>query len=79
MSWSDLRRIIPITVGVVLLLVGAGWAAQGANVIGGSSLMDGNAIFVLLGGIIAVIGLGLVAYGAVSKPRAQAPAAGASA
>lgn len=70
-----MRRIIPVIVGVVLLLVGIGWAAQGAGVIGGSSLMDNNTVFVLLGGIIAVLGVGLVAYGAVLKPKAQAPAA----
>jgi hypothetical protein len=70
-----LRKIIPIIIGVVLLLVGIGWAAQGAGVIGGSSLMDNNTTFVLLGGIIAVLGIGLVAYGAVSKPKPQAPAA----
>lgn len=67
-------RIVPIIIGVVLLLVGVAWAAQGAGVIGGSSLMDNNTVFVLLGGIIAVLGLALLAYGAVSKPKAQAPA-----
>lgn len=70
-----MRRIIPVIVGVVLLLVGIGWAAQGAGVIGGSSLMDKNTIFVFLGGIIAVLGIGLVAYGAVVKPKAQVSAA----
>ena len=70
-----MRRIIPIIIGVILLLVGIGWAAQGAGVIGGSSLMDNNSTFVLLGGIIALIGLALVAYGAVLKPKPQAPAA----
>lgn len=67
-------RIVPIIIGVVLLLIGVAWAAQGAGVIGGSSLMDNNTVFVLLGGIIAVLGLALLAYGAVSKPKAQAPA-----
>jgi hypothetical protein len=75
---SALRRIIPIVIGIVLLVLGAGWAAQGANVIGGSSLMDGNTIFVLLGGVVAVIGLALVAFGVALK-KGQAPAAGASA
>jgi hypothetical protein len=76
---GDLRRIVPIVVGIVLLLLGAGWAAQGANVIGGSSLMDGNTIFVLLGGIIAVIGLALIGYGVAAKGRVQATTPGASA
>lgn len=67
-------RIVPIVIGVVLLLVGAAWAAQGAGVMGGSSLMDNNATFILLGGIIAVLGVALVAFGAVSKPKMQAAA-----
>jgi hypothetical protein len=67
-----LRRIVPMVVGAVLLVVGAAWAAQGAKVIGGSSLMDGNTIFIFLGGVIALIGLALLAYGAVSKPKAPA-------
>ncbi len=37
---------------------------------GGSSLMDNNPTFIYLGGALAVVGIALVAFGAVSKTRA---------
>ena len=64
---------MPIVVGAVLLLVGIGWAAQGAGVIGGSSLMDNNSIFLLLGAFLAVLGIALVAFGVVTRSRTKAP------
>ena len=64
-----MRRAIPIVLGVVLLLVGIGWASQGAGIIGGSSLMDNNSTFIYLGGFLAVVGLALLTFGAISKPR----------
>ncbi len=70
---AKLRSAIPIVAGVILVLIGIGWAAQGAGVIGGSSLMDNNSLFILLGGFLAVLGVAMVAFGAVSKPKAQAP------
>jgi hypothetical protein len=70
-----MMKAIPIVAGVVLLLVGAGWASQGAGLIGGSSLMDKNSTFVLIGGFLAVIGIALVVFGAVSKPKPTLPAA----
>ena len=59
---------------MILLLLGIGWASQGAGIIGGSSLMDNNLLFVYLGGFLAVIGIALVAFGAKSKTRAHATA-----
>lgn len=67
-----MRKAVPIVIGVILLLVGIGWASQGAGVIGGSSLMDNNATFIYLGGFLAVVGVALVAFGALSKPKGQA-------
>ncbi len=74
-----MRKAIPIVIGVILLLVGIGWASQGAGVMGGSSLMDNNSTFIYLGGLLAVVGVALVAYGAMSKTKAQTPAAMTSA
>lgn len=68
-----MRKAIPIVFGVILLLVGIGWASQGAGIMGGSSLMDNNPAFLYLGGFLAVVGVALVAYGAVMK-KAQVPA-----
>jgi len=69
-----MRRAIPIVVGVILLLVGIGWASQGAGIIGGSSLMDNNPTFLYLGGFLGVVGIALIAYGAIMKAKPQVPA-----
>jgi hypothetical protein len=42
---------------------------------GGSSLMDNNPTFLYLGGVLAVVGIALVAFGAISKTKAQTPVA----
>jgi hypothetical protein len=68
-----LRRAIPIVIGAVLLLVGIGWASQGAGIMGGSSLMDNNSTFIYLGGVVALLGVALVAYGALSKRQTSPP------
>jgi len=62
-----MRRAIPIIIGAILLLVGIGWASQGAGLMGGGSLMDNNPSFVYLGGFVAVVGLALIAFGAIMK------------
>jgi xanthine/uracil permease len=62
-----MRRLYPIIIGLVLLLLGIGWASQGAGMIGGSSLMDNNPTFIYLGGFLALVGIIVVAYGAMSK------------
>ncbi len=68
-----MRKAIPVAAGLVLLLVGIGWASQGAGILGGSSLMDNNPAFIYLGALVAVVGVALVAFGALSK-RATARA-----
>jgi hypothetical protein len=72
-----MRRAVPIVIGVILLLLGTGWASQGAGIIGGSGLMDNNSTFIYLGGLVAALGVALVAYGALSK-KAQPSASMAS-
>lgn len=44
------------------------------GVMGGSGLMDNDLTFLYLGGFLAVVGVALVAYGAIMK-KAQVPAA----
>lgn len=46
-----------LVVGVLVLLMGTIFALQGADVIGGSSLMSGNSEYIYIGGVVAVIGL----------------------
>lgn len=70
-----MRRAIPIIIGAILVLVGVGQAAQGAGLMGGSSLMDNNPTFIYVGGLFVVVGLALIAFGALSKPKAQTSAA----
>ena len=69
-----MRRAIPIIIGVILLLLGVGWASQGAGIMGGSSLMDNNATFIYLGVFLAVVGVTLILVGAISKMNVRIPA-----
>ena len=55
-------RIVLIIVGVILLLVGAVFAGQGANLIPGSS-MTGVRMWLYIGLIVAIVGIILVALG----------------
>ncbi len=54
-------KLAVMVVGIVVLLMGIVFALQGANVIGGSSLMSGNSAYIYIGGVVAVIGLILIA------------------
>ncbi len=65
-----MRRAIPFILGVILMLLGAGWASQGAGLMGGSSLMDNNPTFIYLGGVLALVGIALIAVVAFSKKTA---------
>ena len=69
-----MRRAIPIIIGVILLLLGVGWASQGAGIMGGSNLMDNNATFIYLGVFLAVVGVTLILVGAISKMNVRIPA-----
>jgi hypothetical protein len=51
-------RLPFLIVGVVLLLLGLLWALQGANVVRGS-FMSGSAMWLVIGIVVAVVGLGL--------------------
>ncbi len=53
------RWLLP-ALGVVLLLVGAVWTLQGANVIGGS-FMTGSRLWLVIGLLAVVAGIGLLA------------------
>jgi uncharacterized membrane protein len=62
MRWAG--RII----GVLAVIIGIVWLLQGLNILGGSG-MSGQFIFVVIGAIVAVIGVILVA---VSSRRRKA-------
>jgi len=63
----DLGKI-EIAVGVILAILGTIFSLQGVGIVGGSSLMDGNSLFIYVGSLIAVVGLVLVALG-LRAPR----------
>jgi xanthine/uracil permease len=71
----NMRKVVPIIIGVILLLIGIGFASQGAGMMGGSALMDNNPTFIYVGGLVAIIGIALIALGALWKPKASTPAA----
>jgi len=60
--------------GVVLCLVGAVWIAQGTDVLHGS-FMSGSGQWTVIGAVLAVIGLGLLAWVWRSHAGRQRPTA----
>ena len=64
-----------ILVGILLVIFGTVFGLQGANVIGGSSLMSGNSTYIYVGGVLAVIGLIISALGMVSRSKVAATSA----
>ncbi len=57
-----MRRWLYVTVGVLLIAVGAVWTTQGLGVLKGSS-MTGVTMWAVIGPIVAVVGLGLILVG----------------
>ncbi len=55
-------RIALDVVGVLFILVGGLWFLQGVNVLGGS-VMSGQSQWVIIGGIVAVVGIALLVLG----------------
>ena len=71
-----------VAVGVLLFLMGTVFFLQGEDVIKGSSVMSGVSEWIYIGAAIAVIGVVLIAAGAMtgrSKGTTVQPAAAASA
>lgn len=59
-------RMVGIVIGLVALLVGAVWIGQGAGWIAGS-FMTGQRLWLVIGIVVALAGLGLV-IGGVRRP-----------
>jgi hypothetical protein len=65
---------IEIGIGAALAVLGTLFALQGVGLVGGSSLMDGNSIFIYIGSLLSVCGLVLIAFGLrppTPKPKAD--------
>lgn len=59
-------RWVGLVIGVLALLIGAVWTLQGLNILGGS-VMSGQTTFVVIGPIIAIVGLVLIVVGARAR------------
>ncbi len=62
-------RTLFVGLGILALLIGIVWILQGSNVLMGS-VMSGSAFWLGVGIVVAIVGLGLVGFGARS-PRAK--------
>lgn len=59
-------RTLSLSIGVLAILVGGVWILQGAGVLPGS-FMTGQRLWLVIGIVVAVIGLGL-AIGGLRRP-----------
>jgi hypothetical protein len=66
--WAVNVRWAWLVPGVVLLLLGALWALQGAGMVGGSA-MTGQAPWIWLGGLVGLIGLAFIYRGLTGRGR----------
>lgn len=62
-----MRRTLPITLGVLMVVIGALWTVQGLGYLEGSA-MTGVAMWAIIGPIVAGLGVAL-AYVGGRRPR----------
>lgn len=60
-------RTAVVAAGILMPLVGTVFALQGANVIGGSSMMNGSSTWIYVGSLLAVVGVLVTIMGFASK------------
>ncbi len=60
-------KIALLIIGILLILIGIVWFLQGANVLPGS-VMTGKLQWVIIGGIVFVVGAILLILGLIRKP-----------
>lgn len=65
-----MKRWIPVTVGIIVALLGAIWALQGVGLLAGS-VMTGQPIWIVIGLAAVVGGLALARFGARRPKDAQ--------
>jgi uncharacterized membrane protein YhaH (DUF805 family) len=72
MSSADAGRAMRtrMIVGVILLVVGGVWIAQGSGALGGS-FMSGEALWLVIGVIVALFGVALLLGTARDRKRAR--------
>jgi hypothetical protein len=67
---EKLMRWVWIIVGALALATGVLWTLQGLNIVKGS-VMTGQFIYVIVGPIVALVGLALVVIGLRRRPSAS--------
>lgn len=67
-----MRAWLFLLVGILAMLVGVVWTLQGLDVVGGSA-MSGNAVFAVVGPIVAIVGLIVAVAGVRGLRRSGAP------
>jgi hypothetical protein len=61
---------LPLTLGLLAVVVGAVWTLQGLGYVGGS-VMSGVTFWAVLGPIVAAVGLVLIVFGLRSRGRGR--------
>ena len=59
---------VPLTLGLLAVVVGAVWTLQGLGYVGGS-VMSGVTLWAIVGPIVAVVGLVLIVVGLRARNR----------
>ncbi len=67
-SSSKLSGWLPMTVGMLAVVIGAVWALQGLNVLTDSQMSD-NRIWAIIGPVVALGGLTLIVIGVRTRSR----------
>jgi hypothetical protein len=64
-----MRGWLPLTLGLLAVVVGAVWTVQGLGYVGGSVMTD-QRIWAALGSLLVLVGLGILWYGMrARRPR----------
>lgn len=50
-------RIVGTVIGIILILLGGIWVAQGANILKGSAVMSGQSQWIWIGLVVVVVGV----------------------
>ena len=61
---------VPLTLGLLAVVVGAVWTLQGLGYVGGS-VMSGVTLWAIVGPIVAVVGLVLIVVGIRARNRSR--------
>ena len=61
---------VPLTLGLLAVVVGAVWTLQGLGYVGGS-VMSGVTLWAIVGPIVAVVGLVLIVVGIRARNRGR--------